>query len=244
MPGGALDPDESPLTGALREAAEEAAVPASSVRPRHAWTVDHGTWAYTTVVAEAVGAIVPQRLDGESEELRWVPTTAVTSLPLHSGFAAAWSQVSDLVRRRETVVIDAANVVGSVPDGWWRDRAGAASRLLRSVRAWDADGVEPSGLLDEVVGRTRAWPDWVVVLEGAARAAADPPDQQPTEKPGERSVSVVRADGSGDDAIVEVTRGLVAGGGYVTVVTADRELRSRVAAIGARCVGPGVLPRR
>ena len=138
----------------------------------------------------------------------------------------------------------AANVVGSVPDGWWRDRAGAASRLLRSVRAWDADGVEPSGLLDEVVGRTRAWPDWVVVLEGAARAAADPPDQQPTEKSGERSVSVVRADGSGDDAIVEVARGLAADGGYVTVVTADRELRSRVAAIGARCVGPGVLPRR
>ncbi|PNG19000.1 NTP pyrophosphohydrolase, partial [Streptomyces cahuitamycinicus] len=27
------------------------------------------------------------------------------------------------------VVVDAANVVGSVPDGWWRDRRGAAERL-------------------------------------------------------------------------------------------------------------------
>jgi hypothetical protein len=27
------------------------------------------------------------------------------------------------------LIVDAANVVGSVPDGWWRDRAGAAARL-------------------------------------------------------------------------------------------------------------------
>lgn len=244
VPGGALDPDETPLVGALREAAEEAAVPASSVRPRHAWTVDHGTWAYTTVVAEAIGAIVPQRLDGESEELRWVETTDVTSLPLHSGFAAAWSHVSDLVRRREAVVIDAANVVGSVPDGWWRDRAGAASRLLTSVHAWDAHGIEPSGLLDEVAGRTRAWPDWVVVLEGAARAAPDRQHEPASEAPREPSVRVVRADASGDDAIIEVTRRLVADGGCVTVVTADRELRLRVTTAGARFAGPGVLPPR
>ena len=27
------------------------------------------------------------------------------------------------------VVVDGANVVGSRPDGWWRDRPGAARRL-------------------------------------------------------------------------------------------------------------------
>ena len=27
------------------------------------------------------------------------------------------------------LVVDAANVVGSRPDGWWKDRAGAARRL-------------------------------------------------------------------------------------------------------------------
>ncbi len=48
------------------------------------------------------------------------------------------------------LLVDAANVVGSRPDGWWRDRAGAAARLVEQVRA--------AGL-GEVV----------VVLEGAAR---------------------------------------------------------------------------
>ena len=28
-----------------------------------------------------------------------------------------------------TIIVDGANVVGSRPDGWWRDRAGAATRL-------------------------------------------------------------------------------------------------------------------
>src|SRR5688572_10459824 len=37
-----------------------------------------------------------------------------------------------------TVVVDAANCVGSVPDGWWRDRAGATRRLR--------DSIEPEGL--------------------------------------------------------------------------------------------------
>jgi hypothetical protein len=30
---------------------------------------------------------------------------------------------------RPLVIIDAANTVGSVPDGWWRDRHGATVRL-------------------------------------------------------------------------------------------------------------------
>ena len=37
------------------------------------------------------------------------------------------------------LVIDAANVVGSVPDGWWRDRRGATERLRD--RLTKADGV-------------------------------------------------------------------------------------------------------
>ena len=33
------------------------------------------------------------------------------------------------------LVVDAANVVGSRPDGWWKDRAGAARRLHDSRAA-------------------------------------------------------------------------------------------------------------
>ena len=37
-------------------------------------------------------------------------------------------QPQDLV-----LLVDIANVMGSVPDGWWRDRAGAATRLLNEL---------------------------------------------------------------------------------------------------------------
>lgn len=250
VPGGALDVGETPLQGALREAAEEAAVREHSIRPLHAWAVDHGTWAYTTVVADAVGPISPQRLDAESEELRWVRLGEVTQLPLHSGFAAAWPSVQPLLHRREVVVVDAANVVGSTPDGWWNDRVGASQRLLEAVsdialRGLDLAprGVDLAGpptpsqeadarLLPAVAGRTRAWPHWTVVLEGEAAAAGDPPH-----------VQVERAPGSGDDAVVEAARHACAAGRHVTVVTADRELRQRVEALGALTVGPRTLTR-
>lgn len=109
------------------------------------------------------------------------------------------------------IVVDAANVVGARADGWWRDRAGAARRLLAELAA--------AALPEEVV----------VVLEGAAKAALDG-----TEYAG---VRVVAAPGSGDDTIVAVA----AAGSDVTVVTADRELRRRVEALGARTAGPRAL---
>jgi 8-oxo-dGTP diphosphatase len=231
VPGGAVDVGESPLQAALREAAEEAAVPAASVQPRHAWTIDHGTWAYTTVVADAVGPISPQRLDGESEELRWVRVRDIPALPLHSGFAAGWPRVQPLLAYHEVVVVDAANVVGSRPDGWWNDRAGAATRLLERVAGLAEQGLPaPTALLADISGRSAAWPDWVVVLEGQARSAVAPV-----------GVTAVRADSSGDDAIVSRVTQAGRDGRIVTVVTADRELRQRVQAAGGRSVGPRVL---
>jgi hypothetical protein len=118
-----------------------------------------------------------------------------------------------------TVIVDVANVMGARPDGWWRDRAGAAARLAASVAALAAAG---SGAGPEAAA-------YVLVLEGQARAASIPP------APG---ISVVRAPGSGDDAIASL-----AGPGDV-VVTADRELRRRVEATGAVAEGPGWLLRQ
>jgi 8-oxo-dGTP diphosphatase len=231
VPGGAIDVGETPLEAALREAREEAAVGAASVRARHAWTVDHGTWAYTTLVTEAVGPISPQRLDGESEELRWVRVRDIATLPLHSGFAAGWPRVQPLLARHELVVVDAANVVGSRPDGWWNDRVGAAQRLLDSLASLAVQGVSPAdALLADVAGRTAAWPDWVVVLEGQARGARAP-----------SGIETCMAPGSGDDGVVDTVASRVARGREVTVVTADRGLRERVAAAGARSVGPRAL---
>jgi 8-oxo-dGTP diphosphatase len=151
-----------------------------------------------------------------------------------------------------TIVVDVANVMGSRPDGWWRDRAGAAVRLHDQIARLAASGRaslpgEPGP--DGAAGR----PGFVLVLEGAARAAADrlaPAEPGPTEPggtgtgagatgavaPGE--VRVVQARGSGDDAIVALARELP---GRRVVVTADRELRERSVAAGAEVAGPGWL---
>ena len=128
-----------------------------------------------------------------------------------------------------TVVVDAANVMGSRPDGWWKDRAGAAVRLHADlVRLAERGVVVPGAEPEEAAG-------FVLVLEGAARAAmARIAGAGVT--PGD--VSVVLAPGSGDDAIVSAVRELP---GRRAVVTADRELRRRCAALGASVLGPGWL---
>ena len=114
------------------------------------------------------------------------------------------------------LVVDAANVMGSRPDGWWRDRAGAAARL-RDALAPVADAGLPE--LPPPV-------EVVLVVEGAAR-----------DVPGAARVRVVSATGSGDDRIVDLVREEAAGRRCV-VVTADRELRARVGALGAEVRGP------
>lgn len=122
------------------------------------------------------------------------------------------------------VVVDVANVMGSRPDGWWRDRAGAATRLLAGLGglAGRALPLGPDGA-QVTVARV------VGVVEGAARAATAPD-----------GVHVVRSDGSGDDAVVAVAEGVVADGGTPLVVTADRGLRARLPA-GAAVSGPRAL---
>lgn len=77
------------------------------------------------------------------------------------------------------LVVDAANVVGSVPDGWWRDRRSATERLRDHLAA------------------SRPAARVVLVVEGRARGVA-PVD----------GVEVVEAPGSGDDAIVELVAAL------------------------------------
>jgi 8-oxo-dGTP diphosphatase len=126
-----------------------------------------------------------------------------------------------------TIVVDVANVMGARPDGWWRDRAGAAVRLHAEIAALAASGraVLP--------GETEA-PEFVMVLEGAANAAGPRIRDAQADR-----VRVVNAPGHGDDTIVAVVRELP--GRRVVVVTADRELRDRCAAEGAEVRSPGWL---
>ncbi|WP_424936034.1 MULTISPECIES: NUDIX domain-containing protein [Bacteria] len=247
LPGGALHQDESALDGALRESTEEAGIPAGAVRPRFASVLDLGIWSYTTVVAEVVRPFEPVISDPESVALEWVPVAEVSGLPLHPGFADAWPRLRALLGARPAVVVDAANVVGSVPDGWWKDRAGAAARLRDRLLRWAREGVEADAL---GLGASRWYPDVVLVVEGKARALPD----EGTASAGTASsagassadafragggrtpVVLRRASGSGDDEIVAGAAELRAGGRDVTVVTSDRELRVRAEAEGARVV--------
>ena len=119
------------------------------------------------------------------------------------------------------LLVDAANVVGSRPDGWWRDRPGAAGRLVERLRA--LPGAQVGGAdVDQVV----------VVLEGAARAGAAPTGTGPT---GSGRVRVVHAPGSGDDALAALC------GPGVVLVTADRELGGRARSAGADVISPTSL---
>ncbi len=224
LPGGALHEGEDAVAGAIREAQEEAGVPDAAVRPLFTRVLDLGAWSYTTVVAEVVVPFEPVISDPESVELEWVPVQDVDQRPLHPGFAAAWPALRSLLGVRPVVVVDAANVVGAVPDGWWKDRAGAAGRLRDRLAALAAEGI-----MGEALGldASRWFPGVVLVIEGAGRGIGEGPE----------TVRVVSASGSGDDAIVAEAAALAASGARVTVVTSDRELGGRVAASGASVRG-------
>lgn len=114
------------------------------------------------------------------------------------------------------LVVDAANVVGSVPDGWWKDRAGAARRLHERL----------------LVGDT-GHDVFVLVLEGQAKAGA---------RAGrDGHVRTVHAPRDGDSEIERQVSAAVSAGDRVTVITADRFLQSRVQGLGATAMSPSWL---
>lgn len=55
--------------------------------------------------------------------------------------AVGWSELSE-VGPAPVLIVDGANVVGSRPDGWWRDRAGATARLRDQLAAAGARGLD------------------------------------------------------------------------------------------------------
>lgn len=116
------------------------------------------------------------------------------------------------MRVNRVLLVDAANVVGSRPTGWWRDRAAAARGFVERVRA--------AGLETPVV----------VVLEGAATRGV--------EEGASEGVEVVHARGEGDDTLAALAAALTGAGKLVTLVSADRELGRRARGAGADVVGP------
>ena len=110
-----------------------------------------------------------------------------------------------------TLVVDVANVMGSRPDGWWKDRAGAAARLLAPMSALVGRAVETPDGSTVVLERI------VAVVEGQAKSVAAP-----------EGIELVRAPADGDSAIAATAHESDAAGERVLVVTADRGLRERL----------------
>jgi 8-oxo-dGTP pyrophosphatase MutT (NUDIX family) len=102
FPGGALSPGEPVELGALREAHEEAGIPAASVRLLTTVVLDHGGWTYTTVLAEALTLLDPAATDTESLEVAWVRLDDVELLPLLPAFADAWPHLRALLEAAPT----------------------------------------------------------------------------------------------------------------------------------------------
>ena len=115
-----------------------------------------------------------------------------------------------------TLIVDGANVVGSRPDGWWRDRPGAAARLHAQLVAVDLPYAEVA-----------------LVLEGQARAGVPEGNDE--------RVRTVHAPGEGDATIADLARSEIAEGRAATVVTADRALAATVREAGAEIARPGWL---
>jgi predicted RNA-binding protein with PIN domain len=138
--------------------------------------------------------------------------------------AAAWPALDRRARFAGMIVgmrmlVDGLNVIGSRPDGWWRDRTGAMRRLVAEVdRLAQRDG-------DEIT----------VVLDGRRRDVGAPAHVDVAFAPGGRN--------AGDD---EIARRVAAdpAPGDVVVVTSDAELRRRVEAAGGRVESSGGFRRR
>jgi predicted RNA-binding protein with PIN domain len=111
------------------------------------------------------------------------------------------------------LIVDGNNVMGSRPDGWWRDRAGAAARLVVELGDWAEEDV-------------------VVVFDGRAPERLDAPPR----------VDVRFAQRPGPDAADDVIAALVADDpdpASLRVVTSDARLAERVRAHGATVIGAG-----
>ena len=117
-------------------------------------------------------------------------------------------------------LIDGMNVIGSRPDGWWKDRDAAMARLVGELELW-AESHE-----DDVTVVFERPPEPPIVSElvevaHAARRGADAGDDE-----------IVRRLKAADDPDL------------CTVVTSDKRLAGRAKAIGAAIVSSGELLRR
>jgi predicted RNA-binding protein with PIN domain len=106
-------------------------------------------------------------------------------------------------------IVDGMNVIGSRPDGWWKDRGRAMIALVESLDRWaSAQGEDVTVVFERPPATAIA--SSVIEVAHAPRAAANSADDQ--------IVRLVQADARPQE---------------IRVVTSDRGLTERIAALGA-----------
>jgi predicted RNA-binding protein with PIN domain len=106
-------------------------------------------------------------------------------------------------------IVDGMNVVGSRPDGWWRNRRSAMSTLIEHLERWaSAEGEDVTVVFEHPLSPPLE--SSVITVAHAPRAAAN----------------------SADDHIVTLVRS-AENPQEVRVATSDRALSERVGALGA-----------
>ena len=106
-------------------------------------------------------------------------------------------------------IVDGMNVIGSRPDGWWRDRRGAMTALVERLERWAAaEGADVTVVFE----RPPSPP-----IESAVIEVAHAPEAAPN---------------SADDEIVRLVLA-DADPAQIRVATSDRTLSERVQAAGA-----------
>lgn len=120
----------------------------------------------------------------------------------------------------QRIIIDGMNVIGSRPDGWWRDRNAAAARLVDRLRPYAA-------VADAEV---------TLVLDGASFADFDAGDHAGVHVMFARDAGFATA----DDLIVTLVQD-ASDPAIIELITSDRALRKRVLAEGANYGSPRAL---
>ena len=234
-PGGARDSHESEVHAALREAAEEIAVPAAQVRPTGIHLDDHGGWAYRTVLAEADEPFGVRNASRESIAAGLDPGTgrgrAGAAPRVRRGLAAAVRRAGagdgDRGHRQRDGIAGGRLVAGPGGRGGPAARRGRrAGRPRRARGGRRGPGAAVPRVPDGAGGR-RPGPRWAGCRPRLARRGNSPPPAG--------AVAVAAAGGSGDDLIARLAADLP---GRRLVITADRELRGRAQAAGAAVTGP------
>jgi predicted RNA-binding protein with PIN domain len=106
-------------------------------------------------------------------------------------------------------IVDGMNVIGSRPDGWWRDRPGAMTKLVERLEQWaSTTGEDVTVVFERPLSPTVE--SSVITVAHAPKAAANSADDE-----------IVRMVSAAEDPQ------------DIRVATSDRALSQRVSALGA-----------